>query len=248
MRRLGRWTYAFFKGLFSPFRGVYGSFDQARKSAPLGKKIGYDNPEAANLYLASIDHILPSEYAPILWLSNILQTKTIIFDLGGNVGLSFYNFQRYLSLSPGVRWIVYDLPTIVKAGEELASENFRHRSHGLEFTSDIQLLGDADVLIAFGSLQYIDEELAKILSCAGNPKHILINRTPLHDDSTFVTIQDIGPVRCAYRIFHRTKFIESITALGYSLIDSWNVLELSCHVCFHVKESVPFYSGLYFRL
>lgn len=83
------------------------------------------------------------------------------------------------------------------------------------------------------------------------PKHVLINRVPLYDGTAFFTVRDLPPLTLVYRVFNRSEFIGSISALGYELVDSWEIVEHDCGKClipFHPEKSVRAYSGLYFRL
>jgi putative methyltransferase (TIGR04325 family) len=80
------------------------------------------------------------------------------------------------------------------------------------------------------------------------PNHLLINRLPLYDGKQFVSLQNGGKVFYPQYIFNRKQFIDSLTDIGYKLVDIWEDRVDSCIIPFHSGYSVPVYSGLYFTL
>jgi putative methyltransferase (TIGR04325 family) len=82
---------------------------------------------------------------------------------------------------------------------------------------------------------------------AALPANLIIDKTPLTDLPEFVTLQDLGPRVCPYRIFNRARFLQSIELLGYRLVDSWISIDFSSRIPFHPDKHVPSDSGLYFR-
>src|SRR5229473_2757336 len=103
------------------YRGVYDSFTEAIRAAPKTYGIGYNHPEAGKLYLDLIGHVWPSDYPVLFWLQSLLPTSSRLLDLGGNIGLHFYAFQKYLQYPPGFEWQICDLPEITVAGVEVAA-------------------------------------------------------------------------------------------------------------------------------
>ena len=96
------------------FRGVYPSFDAAQASAPPTRPLGYDNADAAGMYLERIKRIYPSDYPVIFWLQKLFaQAQSSVFDLGGHIGIGYYGYQRYLDYPPGLRWTVSDVPAVM---------------------------------------------------------------------------------------------------------------------------------------
>ena len=73
------------------------------------------------------------------------------------------------------------------------------------------------------------------------PKHLVLNRLPLHSRFECVTLQNIGWSVSPYRIFQRDRFIGELEALGYVVVDAWAVNDL------YPEHSVASYSGLYLR-
>jgi len=111
----------------------------------------------------------------------------------------------------------------------------------------VENAGDCDVFLAAGSLQYLEASLGTILeSLHTRPRHLLINKTPLVEGDSVVTLQGIGVSFCPYHLFNRRAFLEPLERLGYELVDSWENAEQSCQIPFSVQR-VDAYSGLYLR-
>jgi putative methyltransferase (TIGR04325 family) len=229
------------------FRGVYASFSEAEASIPPGERVGYDHAELAGLYRHRMEKACQSDYAVLFWLKRILDAKpaSFVFDFGGHVGVSYHGWRRYLDYKPGLRWMVEDVPAIVKVGAELAKER---ESPGLEFTSEVADARGCDVFFAAGSLQYVEEPLPALLQRIGPlPKHIVLNKMPAYDGETFVTVQSTGRAFHAYRIYNAKELIESVVAMGYRLVDDWANREQHCEIPFTRGRDIDAYSGYYFE-
>jgi putative methyltransferase (TIGR04325 family) len=229
------------------FWGIFPDFNEAIRSAPDLNRVGYDAPAPAHMYRERLDTVYPNDYPVLFWLREALKESSTVFDYGGHVGIAYYAYRKYLTYPEDLTWIVCDLPVVTAAGEELARER---EAASLVFTNSFERAGQASVLLAAGSLQYVDSPcLAMALSgLDSRPRHLLINRLPLYDGETFVTLQNIGTAFCAYRVFNRIDFINSIISQGYQLVDAWENSDISCSIPFHPGRSVPAYSGLYFQL
>ncbi len=228
------------------FRGVYATFAEAEASIPPGHPIGYDHAALAGLYRLRMDKACQSDYAVLFWLREILRAKpdAFVFDFGGHVGVSYHGWRQYLDYQPGLRWLVEDVPAIVKVGAEIAKER---PSAGLEFTTDVLDARGCDVLLAAGSLQYVDEPLAALLPRIGPlPRHLIVNKMPLGDGPSFVTVQSTGRAFHPYRIDNRDQFVGSVTALGYRVVDDWTNRETHCEIPFTRGRDLDAYSGYYF--
>ena len=119
----------------------------------------------------------------------------------------------------------------------------------LSFTTEFEHANGVDICIAAASPQLVEQPFSQLLSrLSAKPKHLLINKVPLYDGPAFVTLQHLGPAVCPYHVFNKREFIDSITSLGYELVDSWPVAQLSCYIPFHPDKSVSSFSGLYFTL
>ncbi len=226
------------------FRGVYATFEEAISAAPAGKPVGYDNSAAAT-FMEPSGALLPSDYPVLFWLGKALAESPSLLDIGGYVGISYYSYRNYLTYPENLEWVVYDVPAVTAAGVEIAQHQ---DSRGLSFITEITSALRPCTVLAAGSVQFMEDNFPDLLRRMGAlPKNLIVSKTPLTELPDFVTLQDLGPAVCAYRIFNRVKFIESIEALGYRLIDSWTNPDFHCRIPFHSDQSVPSYSGLYFK-
>jgi putative methyltransferase (TIGR04325 family) len=226
------------------FRGVYASFAEAEASLPPTVRVGYDHSELAGMYRHRMEKANQSDYAVLFWLKGLLDERSFVFDVGGHVGVAYHGWRNYLDYPAGMRWRVQDVPAIVKVGAELASER---PSTGLSFTSEIADGRGCNILLAAGSLQYVDESFPSLLGRLGSlPRHLLINKMPLYDGETFVTIQSTGRAFHPYRIHNRAEFVDGVTALGYRVVDDWSNREQHCEIPFTEGRDIDAYSGYYF--
>jgi putative methyltransferase (TIGR04325 family) len=235
---------AFVRRAPNRFRGVYASFAEAEQSIPAGQRVGYDHAELAGLYRHRMEKANQSDYGPLFWLRGLLAPGSFVFDYGGHVGVSYHGWQRYLGYPPGMRWLVYDVPAITKVGAELAAER---DSPGLGFTNTVADGRGCDVFLAAGALQYVDEPLPAILAQLGSlPRHLILNKMPVYDGDSFVTVQSTGRAFHAYRIYNRAELVTSMTDLGYRVVDDWANREQSCAIPFTRGRDIDAYSGFYF--
>jgi putative methyltransferase (TIGR04325 family) len=243
--RLYDWRFA--GSSYGSFRGVFSSFEEASLTAPRSKPLGFATQDYAQEFADRRSRIFSFDYPILFWLAPLLRSPIRLFDYGGHCGTHFYAYGRYVDYSPGLRWVVCDLPEITRHGTELAAEHDQKRQ--LTFTNRFQDSDNADVLLAAGSLQYVEAphfwtSLSRLNS---PPKHILINKVPLCDRPTFVTLQNGGPAYHPMYVFNRQEFIDAICSVGYQLIDDWSVPSHAGRIPFHPEASFPAHSGLYFR-
>jgi putative methyltransferase (TIGR04325 family) len=229
------------------FRGVYTSFEEARANVPKGARIGYDHEETAGIHEWQANTALASDYPVLFWLRECLGSESAgrVFDFGGNLGVSFYAWQNYLSYPDHLHWMVCDVPAIIERGRKLAVARDEKR---ISFTTSF---GDAegfDVLLASGCLQLVESPIDQLLAQLKNlPEHLLINRIPLNESRAGVTLMNIGSLVAPYHLFHRDAFIARVESLEYKLIDIWSADDHVCWIPFYPEYSVEAYSGLYFR-
>jgi putative methyltransferase (TIGR04325 family) len=228
------------------FRGVFESFPQATAAVPkTGKKTGYDHPETVHMYDHFVEGIFSYDYPILFWLQSLLPECSSVFDLGGNTGIKYYAYKKYLTYPSNLKWTVCDVPTVTQGGEVMAT---KRESQGLTFTNAPRDADGVDILLAAGAVQYIETSFGQsLVSLNRKPKHLLINKVPLYAGKSFVTLQSIGTVICPYHIFNRDDFIGSITRHGYELIDTWETQETTCSIPFHPEKSIRACKGLYFR-
>lgn len=249
MERIRRWDY---ERIFARrvnanlFRGVFESFDEAERSAPATKVIGYDNPEPASMYAERTLQVYPTDYPVMYWMRDCLTPGTRVFDLGGHIGVSFYAYSRYLHYPEGLSWQVCDVPAVAEQGKKLAEVK---RENRLTFTVDRQQGDGADIFFASGSLQYLEDPVDVLLSrYQQRPKHVIINMLPVHQEREVVTLQSIGTAFCPYKIFHHKKLVSGLESLGYQLVDQWDNAEKACEIPFYEAYSAKPYQGYYFKL
>jgi putative methyltransferase (TIGR04325 family) len=182
----------------------------------------------------------------LFWLARCLPGSRMLFDFGGHVGIQYYSYRRYLDYPSGMRWMVCDVPEVVRAGRRIAAEEGRS---GIDFTERFEEASGAGVLLAAGSLQYLEAPFfpTALAALKVPPRHLLLNKLPVHESRQFVTLQDTGPACHPYTVFGRDRFVSAISDLGYELVDQWENAELSCRVPFFPEHDVPAYSGFYFR-
>jgi putative methyltransferase (TIGR04325 family) len=248
LRTIGRWiidAYRYVEFETYRFRGIYQTFDQAKAASPI-KNIGFNYEQLARKYRADLKLCLNSSDYPVLFhLSRINRGNCTILDFGGNVGIHFLRYRRYLNLD-NVTWIVCDMSEITKVGQELCAS-----VPNIEFINELTELkvSQVDVLLAVDSLHYI-ECPKDLLSALGErrfrPRHILFDQMPLHDVCRFVTLQNGGGTYYPMHVFNRREFIAGIENADFRLIDTWSDSHYSCVIPFHPNKSVRAYSGLYF--
>ncbi|MGN6150982.1 MAG: TIGR04325 family methyltransferase [Lysobacteraceae bacterium] len=231
------------------FRGVYASFAEAEAAIPRDQRTGYDHDAMQGMYRHRMDKPCESDYPVLFWLREALGEQRgaadHVFDFGGHAGVSWYGWREALRFAPTLRWTVCDVPAIAREGEALAQE--RGVQDRLRFTSDAADGADATVLLVAGSLQYVDFGIPELLAKMGaRPRWILVNKQPLHDGDTFVTVQSTGRAFHPYRIDNRAQFIAGIVALGYRVVDDWTNREVSCRIPFVRGHDVEMYSGYCF--
>jgi putative methyltransferase (TIGR04325 family) len=237
---------AFARGPKNRFRGVFPSFAAATASIPPAARVGYDHVELAGMYRDRMSKACESDYAVLFWMRKILASEpaSVVYDFGGHVGVSFHGWRSYLEYPQELRWIVYDMPAITRVGEALAQEKSASQ---LSFTNEVEDARDCTVFFSAGALQYCEEDLVTLLARAkARPRHIVLNKLPVYDGESFVTVQSTGRAFHAYRIFNREELVRSITALGYQLVDDWQNREQHCEIPFTRGKDIEAYSGFYF--
>lgn len=226
------------------FRGVFSTFAEATHSAPATKPLGYDHPDAAALYRERVVRVYPGDYPVLFWMQRLVSGITSVFDFGGHVGPSFYAYRQYLNFPGDLRWTVCDVAAVARAGAALAHERGASQLH---FTTALAEGSGADVFLANGSLQYLEQPLEDLLAAmAQPPRHLIVNLLPLCAGPGFVTLQNIGASFCPYKIQNREAFIAGVERSGYRLMDEWQNAEKSCRIAFAPERSLDHYTGMLF--
>jgi putative methyltransferase (TIGR04325 family) len=227
------------------FRGLYCDFASAAANAPPGKQVGYRGDATATRHAHERHFMFPSDYAVLFWLSRLISDARLLFDLGGDVGSRYLAFRKYLTYPDNFTWLVNEIPAVVKLGRTIAHEE---AAPHLQFTTDYERLGDAEILLASGVLQVLEDWNGFLQRAASLPRHILINRTPVGDEPHAVTLCTIGVSFNPYHIFDRRSFVGAFIDLGYRLVDEWRTPENACRIPDHASHSLDAFSGFYFVL
>jgi putative methyltransferase (TIGR04325 family) len=205
------------------FRGVFSDFEAARRAIPPGRIESYDNEPSAQRMIGEWMNIDASDYPVMFWLANVLPAAQLVFDWGGNVGLKYFAFRRYLNYSSALTWLVNDVPAVVALGETVARNE------------------------SATALQFIDDPLARMSEALRLPRHLILSKLPVYDASPAVTLHSMGTALCPYHLFNRSAFISGVEALGFVLCDEWTSPNVGCQIPFHPDRSIAAYTGFYFR-
>jgi putative methyltransferase (TIGR04325 family) len=225
------------------FCGIYPDFASATRAIPRIRLQGYDNEQSAQRLAHERWRICAFDYPILFWLSKLLPQCRLLFDWGGNVGISYFGYRGYLSYPAALKWLVCDVPAVTALGKIIAREE---AVADLRFTTSLDRIGDADVLLAAGSLQFIENPFQVLRAAASLPRHALINKLPAYDLSSAVTLHNMGSAFCPYHLFNRSEFVTRFEELGYRLIDEWKSPDLSCEIPFFPRHSIAAYTGFYF--
>ncbi|MEJ7688645.1 MAG: TIGR04325 family methyltransferase [Variovorax sp.] len=225
------------------FMGSFDSFAAAQAGAPPEKPVGYDHPPAVALYSHQLAFY---DYPGLFWIGHSLEDGMRgIFDLGGHLGIKYYAFRRLLGYPIDLRWTVCDVPTMVKAGRDLALQ--RNVSAQLGFTTNFADASGCDVLYASGSLQYLPMRISEIIAALPvRPRRIVLNTTAVHPDRTLYTLNSIGFAICPYRIQQHDQLIAELAASGYKRRDAWRNEGKRIEVPFVEGGDKPYYAGCCF--
>jgi putative methyltransferase (TIGR04325 family) len=225
------------------FRGIYSSFAEASRHIPADRLEGYDNEPSAQRLVDDRLRVASFDYPVMFWLSRLLPGCRLLFDFGGNVGISYFAYRHYLAYSADLTWLVYDVPAVVDLGRRIALEE---HAPGLAFTTTLGQLADADILLAAGSMHFVEDSFAWLRAAARLPRHIILNKVPAYELPAAVTLHNMGSAFCAYHLYNRTEFVREFERLGYRLLDEWKSPDLGCRIPYFPRHSIPAYTGFYF--
>jgi putative methyltransferase (TIGR04325 family) len=223
-------------------RGVYSSYAEAEKACLAIKRVNYELFTGPQI-IGEPTLLRKRDYPIMFWLASCLKEESRVLDLGGNIGAEYFTYRQFLQFTSGVRWLVWELPYAVEFGEELARSL---KAPGLAFTNRLEDGEGADIVLACGAAQYFEQDLATCLKRLRTlPSRLLVNRTPLCEGETFYTTQSTFGSAVPYRIQNLQEFIDSLTGLGYRMVDGWyDQRELV--IPFHHARNVRGFYGFYF--
>ncbi|HEY4556485.1 MAG TPA: methyltransferase, TIGR04325 family [Lysobacter sp.] len=233
---------------FTSHYGVFESFDAAREFLPPTRE--YDLEVLGREYVHERMHrVYAYDYPVMLWLQRAFDDGARgVFDIGGSVGVAYFGYAKYLDYPEALDWQVYEVPAICALGRRIAEGE---GAHALGFVDRIDPARvDADVWLSAGAIHCIEDAQAHELlgRCRRKPRHIILNKLPLYAGDDFVSTQNIGEGSFSpHYVYNRERYIRNIEAVGYRLVDAWDVPERSFHLPGHPERSFRKYSGLYFR-
>lgn len=231
--------------------GVFSDFEAARAHIPQASRDAFDAAANVSEYIdVRSKRVFAYDYPVIWWLQRAFeQGAATVLDIGGSVGVHYYAYQKYVTMPDQLAWEVIEVPAIAGIGQELAIKN---GASALTFTDDVErgiARAAHDIWLSSGTIQYIEDARPSRLlkGCGVRPKHILLNKLPLYNGADFVTVQNVGGgAYVPSQVYNAGRFIQEVEALGYTLIDRWDVHERSMFVPGHPERSFPSFSGLYF--
>jgi putative methyltransferase (TIGR04325 family) len=219
------------------FLGVFATYAEAKAQVPARFDGGFDD------FNPVVDEKIPERDAEVVRiLSTILPDARAVFDLGGNIGMSFYQYRTRIAYPPGLRWTVCDVAAVIEAGRRTAQERGEKQ---LEFTTETRQADGADIYLTNGALQYFEVTFADMLrELPHPPRHLVINRVPLTAHAPFFTLQHMGTSIVPYHINNLDETVASLQVLGYRLVERWEN-DRFCDILLRPDRRVPHYYGFY---
>jgi putative methyltransferase (TIGR04325 family) len=230
------------------FNTVFPSFEAASKYASRYHVASHEHPGNTSVHLELNQTPRPSDYPVLFHMQNHAREIHSVVDIGGSAGNLFYCYDRYLHFGPEFSWTVNDVPANNRIGEQIAEEHHENRLHFVDTLSECD---SVDLALISGALHYFEALPPGIMKPLKSlPRHVIINRTPVIQGNTAITIQDAGFYYAISpaRILSRNVLMQSMEEAGYEEIDEWTVPDLHFNVPLHPECSANYYSGFYFRL
>jgi putative methyltransferase (TIGR04325 family) len=225
-------------------RGVYSTYPEAKRAGASFATAAYNTNIINPPEIIGADaNLRRRDYPVLLWLGQSLREDSKVLNLGGNAGAEYFTYRQYLQFPPSLRWVVWELPGLVKFGEKLTQTL---DAPGLSFATRLEDGDGADIVLTCGALQYFEDDLVNCLKrLRTKPRRLLINRVPLYEGNTFFTIQSVLGSVVPYRIQNREELVQSLTDFGYRLVDTW-YQDHEIVIPFHSERTVRRFYGFYF--
>lgn len=235
------------------YRGVFTNFDMATNEIPSGKINNYDlvnigkseKIEQERKGLDSWFH--DTDYPVLFWFAQLLREKSVVLELGGSVGHSFYSFEKYIQYPEKMKWYIAELSEAIKLGRFFADERNEKRLLFInsERLCDIQ---SVDIFFTAGTLQYVGKTLRELLQdLQVMPRHVIVHNLPCHSHKSFWTIQNLGVCEVPYHIYSKQELLNDMSDLGFETVGYWKKDRI-VEIPFYSDISIEGYLGYYFRL
>ncbi len=215
----------------SRFSGAFETRDAALTSLPERLQSGYDDSAIAEVSFDWMCTRAAWDYPLLYWLKTLLPQGGTILDAGGHLGTKYIAFRDVLNVKD-LRWVVYDLPGIIAAARARQAQGQIPKA--ITFWDDLAQVPPAELMIASGVLQYLDQPLGAFLEGLQKPPgYILINKLPLRSGTPIFTIERIGSAKVPYHIRSTQTWSAEVSAAGYQIADTWPIPELSHVIATH---------------
>ncbi|MBS0477262.1 MAG: methyltransferase, TIGR04325 family [Proteobacteria bacterium] len=203
------------------FRGRFANHADALAAVGPGRLAGYDNDETAQVAFELMCRVEQWDYPVLFWLDRVLQDASSLVDAAGHMGTKYRAFRNLLPLTPDFEWIVYDVPAVVRAGRE------RARIEGLtalRFHDRVADLPETGVLLGSGLLQYLDMPFSRFIKAMpAPPTHLVLNKVATREGESVVMLERFPGSEVPYTVLNRAEFEAELAALGYAIVDQWEI-------------------------
>ena len=238
------------------FWGIFDSFSDARNNAPKTKSLSWNSKEQAewerNQFKNNFSQIESFDYPALHWISKIYQEnpKALqVFDFGGSMGQHYYSYTKALPDLSIKKWIVCDVPMITDSGIEF---KIKSKTTVIDFSNSITQDFKADIFLASGSLQYVDEKNPTFFlkEFSNKPRYIIINRIPLvtGNSEQIITLQNLYNAFAPMYTYHFNNFFSEFKNNGYVILDTWKDFSSNCKIPNEPKVNIPYYHGVCMKL
>jgi putative methyltransferase (TIGR04325 family) len=235
---------------FSPlprrFTGVYDSYENAFATAMKMSLAGYDHKEVAGIAFDVMCRLAPWDYPVLFWLEKVIPGAGSLVDAGGHMGTKYRAFRAPLELDNEFRWIVYDLPAIVRAGRDRAAAD---GLPALDFVDRLEDASGTKILLGSGLLQYLDIPFGALMKrLAPLPRHVILNKVALHKRGPLFTLERIGSALVPYQMRDEMALLQEFAMLGYRIADRWTIPSLAHVIDTHPEFGASDSAGYYLQL
>ena len=174
------------------YNKTFSSFEEAQRYADRYRLSSHEHPMNVKSHLSF--NLRLSDYAVIFHLKCLRDEIGSVLDIGGSAGNLFYCYDKYLHYGPDFSWIVNDVPQNNAAGRRIANERGEPR---LRFVDDLAECRRVDAVLISGALHYFDVLPPELMSNLNPPpRHVFINRTPVIDGQSAITVRRFRLVAC----------------------------------------------------